>query len=277
MFHGRQLLIATKHGKEQVIGPVLEKELGVRCRVTDDFDTDQFGTFSGEIKRIETALETARLKCITALDQFGGDLVVSSEGSFGGHPFIPFATANEELLMLKDTRNDLEIVARTLTSDTNFDGAELKDEKSFLAFLNKAKFPSHGIIIKPEKNPDTWVKCFGSSVVAHNRFKACLQKSPGVWVETDMRAMYNPTRMKAIAATVAELVKTIHNCCPECMTPGFSVVESKEGLPCKLCLKPTRSILSLKYVCRKCAYEQEKRYPFGRTTEDPMYCDYCNP
>ena len=33
MFKGRNLLIATKHEKEKVIAPILEKELGVKCFV----------------------------------------------------------------------------------------------------------------------------------------------------------------------------------------------------------------------------------------------------
>ena len=48
MFKGRTLLIATKHQKEQIISPIFEKELGVRCFVPDHFDTDIFGTFTGE-------------------------------------------------------------------------------------------------------------------------------------------------------------------------------------------------------------------------------------
>jgi hypothetical protein len=40
MFKGRKLLIATKHEKEKVIAPILEKELGVSCFVINDFDVD---------------------------------------------------------------------------------------------------------------------------------------------------------------------------------------------------------------------------------------------
>ena len=44
MFQGRELLIVTKHEKEKVISPILERELGVKCVVTDNFDTDILGT-----------------------------------------------------------------------------------------------------------------------------------------------------------------------------------------------------------------------------------------
>ena len=51
MFEGRKLLIATKHKKEIVIAPILEKELGVTCFVAPDLDTDELGTFTGEVER----------------------------------------------------------------------------------------------------------------------------------------------------------------------------------------------------------------------------------
>ena len=47
MFKGRKLLIATKHHKEMIIAPILEKELAVTCYTSDVFDTDSLGTFSG--------------------------------------------------------------------------------------------------------------------------------------------------------------------------------------------------------------------------------------
>lgn len=46
MFKGRNLLIATKHEKEKVIAPILDKELGVNCFVVTNLDTDEFGTFT---------------------------------------------------------------------------------------------------------------------------------------------------------------------------------------------------------------------------------------
>jgi len=50
-FKGRSVVIATRHRKEAVIAPMLERGLGVHCLVSHDLDTDRFGTFSGEIAR----------------------------------------------------------------------------------------------------------------------------------------------------------------------------------------------------------------------------------
>lgn len=49
MFKGRTLVIATMHKKEQVISPILEKQLGVYCKTTTNLNTDNFGTFTGEL------------------------------------------------------------------------------------------------------------------------------------------------------------------------------------------------------------------------------------
>lgn len=57
---GRKLLIATNQAKEKVIAPVLEKEIGVSCFIASDFNTDEFGTFSGEVERKDDPVSTAR-------------------------------------------------------------------------------------------------------------------------------------------------------------------------------------------------------------------------
>jgi hypothetical protein len=38
LFENRKLIIATMHGKESVIAPVFEREIGVRCFIDKHFD-----------------------------------------------------------------------------------------------------------------------------------------------------------------------------------------------------------------------------------------------
>ena len=90
MFQNRKLVIATKHQKEIVIAPILEKELGVICFINEDFDTDTLGTFTGEIERKLDPISTVREKCIKAMDLSNCDMGVASEGSFGPHPSLFF-------------------------------------------------------------------------------------------------------------------------------------------------------------------------------------------
>ena len=103
-FVGRMLLIATKHGKEKVLTPLLESSLGVHCEVAHELDTDVLGTFTGEVERLDDPISTLRSKCHMAISNGEYDLVVASEGSFGPHPFYSFIPGDEEFIMLLDKK-----------------------------------------------------------------------------------------------------------------------------------------------------------------------------
>jgi hypothetical protein len=278
MFEGRKVLIATKHKKELVMAPILEKELAVTCFVSEQFDTDILGTFSGEIERKDDALTTLRNKCILAANASNSDLVIASEGSFGAHPSIFFAHANQELVMLKDFKNDLEIIAKEISLETNFNGQKIWTETELLTFAEKVNFPSHALILKDnDVSFSTIYKGLQSEEVLLEKFHVLLKKSGFVYVETDMRAKYNPTRMKVIEKATWQLIEKIKSLCPTCQTPGFDIIDAVSGLPCELCKNPTRSTLYYMYQCKKCDYNSKKMFPRGITYEDPTYCDTCNP
>lgn len=278
IFNNRKLLVATKHHKEKVIAPLFEKALGVRCFVSDEFDTDTLGTFSGEVSRKDDALTTLKKKCLLAMEKNQCDLVIASEGSFGVHPSVFFATADDELIMLKDAKNDLEIVAREISLDTNFGAAVITNESDLFAFAQRVQFPSHGIIVKPaEKNYSKIVKGVTTLDDLKKYFNEFMNEFGTVYLETDMRANFNPTRMKVIEKAAQKLLQNVQSTCPNCKTPGFSINKVIPGLPCNWCKNPTASTLSYLYVCNKCEYTKEDLFPHQKTTEDPTYCHLCNP
>ena len=277
-FKGRKAVIATKHKKEEVIAPILENELGLICVTIKELDTDKFGTFSGEIERVGDPVTILRKKCLMAIETSGINVSVANEGSFGSHPTIFFARADDELIMLLDKENDIEIIERELSLETNFDGTEVKSVDGLLAFANKIGFPSHGIIIKKGKENFTGIikesRTIDELIINYEILK---NTDGSAYAETDMRAMYNPSRMRTIAKATEKLVQKIKSLCPECGTPGFGVVETENGLPCSMCSVPTRSTLKHIYRCQKCTFQMDKKYPFDKQVEDPQYCDFCNP
>lgn len=278
LFKDRPLVIATKHGKEEVIAPILEKELGVHCFVTTDLDTDLLGTFTGEIERTLNPIDAAREKCLRAMRLTNCDLAVASEGSFGPHPSAYFVNANEELLLFLDTKNNIEIVARHISTETNFNGKEINSERDLLAFSKAALFPSHGLILKDAvENPVAIIKDIPDDNTLLEAFHKLKTNHKQVFVETDMRAMNNPSRMIVIEETTKTLIKQLLSYCPACGFPGFNVTHALTGLPCDLCGLPTNTTRSLVYSCQHCDYTKEELFPNGKSTEDPMYCDYCNP
>ncbi|MBP6090861.1 MAG: hypothetical protein KA521_06365 [Crocinitomicaceae bacterium] len=277
-FNGRKLVIATMHQKQQVIAPIVESKLGVKCILDKTLNTDLFGTFSGDIERIDSVIEVLRAKCTQAMKATKTDLAIASEGSFGCHPYSFFSPANEEWLMFLDSKNQLEIVEKVITFETNLNGAFVKSEKELLAFANKSNFPSHALIIKDqEKNFSFLQKGISSKKELIKQFNKCLLTFGFVFVETDMRALFNPTRMKVIERTTQKLIDKIMNRCPVCETPGFGIVNVIDGLPCESCNSATKSILYYLYHCSKCEHTIKKIYPSGKFFEDPMFCDVCNP
>lgn len=51
LYWGQKAVLATMHGKQEAIAPVMSEILGLRVTVTTGLDTDQLGTFTCEISR----------------------------------------------------------------------------------------------------------------------------------------------------------------------------------------------------------------------------------
>ncbi|MFN7312200.1 MAG: DUF6671 family protein [Bacteroidota bacterium] len=278
LFKNRTLLIATKHKKEQVLAPLLERTLAVHCIPLTQFDTDSLGTFSGEVERENNPLTTLRNKCAFAAKAHGVDLVVGTEGSFGPHPVYGWLPAHDELVMLLDLKNNIEIFAREMSTQTNYGGTTVSTYDELFAFAKGKGFPEHALIIKDKTQE--FSQCI-KGIQQENELLAAFEKTKkyhqNVWVETDMRAHLNPTRMKVIEQAAGKLINHIQSECPQCKRPGFVVKKVIAGLPCSVCGTPTESIKSELKVCDGCRYEEELIYPKNKTTEDPMYCLVCNP
>lgn len=278
LFSNRTVFIVTKHDKDKVIAPLFENELSLKCKTIRHIDTDVLGTFSGEVDRLLDPIATLREKCKLAQEMEGCELVVATEGSFGNHPSIFFASANDEFIMLKDFKNDIEIIERMLSLETNLQEACITTHDELEDFISKAKFPSHGIIIKAAKEDFVnMVKGITDYKILLENFNQLVTINGSCHLETDMRACFNPTRMEVIKQATEKLIQKIKSHCPQCDTPGFGVKEVIRGLPCKLCHSETKSIVAHLYGCQKCNHVYKKIYPNTKEFEDPMYCDYCNP
>ena len=277
-FSGRRIVIATMHRKDEVIAPLLKSELDLVPLVDPSIDTDQLGTFTGEIERKKDPLTTLREKCKLALIASGCDLAIGSEGSFGPHPIFFFSPANDELMLFIDKKNNLEIFERELNTSTNFNSTYVDNLTDLLEFAERALFPSHHLIMKAQNEQSSFLeKGIHDKSMLIKHFTHCLTTYGGAYIETDMRAMCNPTRMQNIQLATEKLIQKIKSLCPTCGTPGYSIASSIPGLPCQYCMKPTKSTLYHRYECIKCTHSADHIFPFDKEFEDPTYCDFCNP
>jgi hypothetical protein len=169
-------------------------------------------------------------------------------------------------------------MVRELSLDTNFNAATVSSFQNLVDLVKTVGFPEHGIILKNTKEevPNV-IKGIQSWELLEESYHKLSDNNSQVVAETDMRAMHNPTRMKVIEKATQKLVNKIKSTCPQCTSPGFGVVKIKSGLLCEWCDSPTNSTKSHIYQCQKCNFEQENMFPNDKKTEDPMYCDRCNP
>jgi hypothetical protein len=280
-FAGRTIGVATMHGKERVIGPALMERLPLAGFVAiPDLDTDRFGSFSGEVDRATDPRTTCALKGRHGAEAAGMDLVIASEGSFVPYPPAPFMTCDEEWLVLMDLRDGLEVACRHVSLEARFAGENCTDIDQVFAFAARMGFPQHHLVLKPQRQ-------WGSGDAVHKGIKdsdtlsatseRMLSEHGALWVESDLRAMANPTRMGVIREAAERFATELARTCPHCGLFHFAVCEALWGLPCSQCGFSTRSPRAYLRSCRGCGHQQEAPRPDQKTFEDPQSCDLCNP
>jgi hypothetical protein len=282
LFTNRIAVLATMHQKEKAIAPVLEAELGIQVIVPQNFNTDAFGTFTREIQRPGTQIAAARLKAEKALELTGENLVIASEGSFAPHPSTPLISSNREIVILLDKKHNLEIIGEEFSLETNHQHIVVESVEQALHFADKIGFPAHGLVVMFSESPQSNQQIIKGIITEEELVEAVQfvleNSSTGkAHLETDMRAMYNPTRMNNIAKATQDLVKKIQSLCPKCSTPGFTITHKIPGLPCAICHSPTLLTLSVIYQCQKCSFSQKQLFPHTSQYADPAQCLYCNP
>jgi hypothetical protein len=278
IYSGREIVLVTKHKKEIVIKPLLEKETGCKVLLESDFDTDKLGTFSREIKRKKTQHKTALQKIKIGLRYMKTDIGVASEGSFGIHPYLSVPW-NTEIVVIYDKRNNIEISGMYESAETNHGHLLTGNLEDALQFSVEHGFPGHYVIIRPnDSNSKKIIKGINDTSLFVDAFYSAktISRSGQVFIEMDLRAFANPTRMKSIEKATLNLLANISMVCPYCGTPGFVVVEKVKGLPCACCRTPSELTLKNIHKCQKCRHIKEEMYPQGRYAP-PEYCYNCNP
>jgi hypothetical protein len=280
-YKDRKAALSTMHGKQQAIGRTFNEILKISIQVPEKINTDELGTFSGEIEREGTPLETLRKKARMGMEELELSLGLASEGSFGPHRYLPMVAEDHEILLWIDDDRGIEVIEQEISVDTNFDAKTVSSWNDLKDFIEKVRFPSHALVVRPNSGfvPGFTFKGLKKPSDVKEAINRCASVSEDglAHVETDMRAHMNPTRMKVISELAKRMVARLANLCPNCSCPGWGVVDVVRGLPCEECGLKTKQIAQEVYGCTSCDFRKTAPHQDGVTKSSPTYCDWCNP
>ncbi|MFM7436412.1 MAG: DUF6671 family protein [Vulcanococcus sp.] len=278
-YDGQRICLTTLHGKERALARPFAVGLGA-CLEVSPCDTNRLGTFSGEVLRLESALDTCRQKALLGLERTGLRLGLASEASFGPHPSAPMLPIGQELLVFLDLDRELTVVEQRLEWRTNYAQKQLRCGEDPAAWLQQVGFPSHGLMARPASlQAGPWHHDLCSMRDLHRALEACRRDDPQgeVWLETDMRAHRNPTRLRSIRRLGVALVRRLQCPCPRCGSPGWGLVATEPGLPCECCGTPTDRTRVEVWGCPRCEARDWRPRRDGLAMASPAHCPSCNP
>ena len=275
-YRDAKVVLPTLHGKGVLAKHTFKEHLGMYVEELE-IDTDQFGTFSGDIERKLSPIESAIAKAKLGLTLSGHTYALASEGTVGADPSVPFINSDIECVVFVDSANDL-IISHTYRSfDISAYTHEYIAGEDLDAFLSKADFPNHQLIVK---SLDSGVIALAKGISTKPDLMSVLHKAKEgglkkVVIESDLRAHASPSRAENIKKAFTELAIRISSLCPGCESPGWGIRSSLRGLPCTDCGEDSDAIRAYVYGCISCTFTAEGD-PIA-TNIDPSRCSWCNP
>lgn len=210
------ILVATKHKKEHIFDPLFKKAFGCNVKVIENFDTDTYGTFTGEKKRHLSQRDAAIQKAKDGATISGARFILASEGSFWSDPnTFGLLVGDTELVVLYDSKEKkvyegwyttYETCARKTTITTQQDSKEFleqipTDQELIISYrslyhFGRLRFEKEHRRDQIESRLEVLLSSFG--VIS-------------LTIETDMRAHRNTLRKYAIEKAAEDCITKIQN------------------------------------------------------------------
>lgn len=269
-FAGARLAFLTMHDKLPLVAPALTP-LGFVLELASGFDTDQLGTFSGDIARQLTPVEAALKKAWLATELSGCRYGLGSEGSFGGGPMPGLVNWDQEILALVDRDSGQQIIASA--AGPVGVGAIVVQNEAGLRIALSQDTPGQARILQLAGGQFRKGLTDADEIVSLLRGQGW-QDGSALQLQPDLRAMCCPQRQQYIGKAAVQLAQQLQQRCPLCQAPDFSVKQRSAGLPCLVCQTPTNQLQFELLRCDCCGYQHKREIP---QLADPMHCPSCNP
>lgn len=277
MYSGKRAVLTSKHQKQRLIAPYFAQHLGLQIEELP-LDTDQLGTFSGEIPRSRSPLETAIAKARLGMAESGSLLGLASEGTIGSDPLVPFAISNVELMVLVDDERGIVVYEPYRTFDITHATATTASGEDLTEYLAKVGFPHQRLIVSPEAMQGPIIKGVGDLTTLRQAVKVSAESSANglAHIQCDYRAMHSPSRRLNISKAAELLAIRLTQICTECEAPGFGRLSYERGLSCEGCGEfDSEAITAELRGCVSCDHTELGQ--LIALTLSPAKCQSCNP
>lgn len=236
MYSGRQAVLTSKHQKLELIAPYFTTHLGLEVSELE-LDTDQLGTFSLEVPRRGSPLETAIAKARLGMAQSNSTLGIASEGTIGPDPLVPFAVSNIELVVFVDDERGIIVYEPYRSFEIAHQVGASASGNDLHDFLLKVGFPEQKLIVRQRAGTGQVFKGLaGLSELREAIRSAASESADGLaQIECDYRAMHSPSRRLNIAKAAELVALRLTQVCQQCNSPGFGKVTYERGLSCEAC------------------------------------------
>ena len=267
------IAFATMHGKDLLARDAFRETLGAEVIAVGGLDTDQFGTFTGDIARTlapkAAALAKARLGMQLAHTPYG----LASEGSFSSP--MGLLVEHHEVLVFVDDNHGLELVEAKLSTSPVPSAMTVTTVNAALRWATAAGFPHQRLVIRAGELGDTIVKGIDTPDELQGRIEAFLDAGTRVVIEPDYRAHQCPSRASVITTLAERMALRLATTCEQCGTPGFGQVDLERGLPCEYCGERTDVVAAQIKGCAGCTFTE--RVARAEQFAPARWCDSCNP
>lgn len=273
-YSGAQIAFATMHGKDVLARESFRDILGADVFATPNLDTDQFGTFAGDIPRTLGPHSAARAKVLLGMQIADTPYGLASEGSFPAS--FGSVVEHVEILMFIDATRSLELLESSVSISPVPGGQNIYSTTQGLNFAHTANFPTQGVILTGGMSGELIHKSLANVDSLTQALSELLSTSEGpVTISPDYRAHRCPSRATVITSLSNSMARRLSTLCPACQTPGFGKVAVERGLKCADCGQATPVISADILGCGHCPHTQRQHRETRRVSA--QWCNFCNP
>lgn len=270
----KRAILVTQHGKEQLLAPVfathgwsLEWEAA---------DTDSLGTFSGDVPRRHSPLETARRKALLGVGCGDAPWLAASEGSITSATFG--IVSDLEFVVLVKRSGSSVVVGRAVghgVRAVQFQVDSTTSEEEVLRRCADADLPHHKLLVATSDHEEHAIGALSSAEGVLDACRRLAQPHRKLVIQTDFRAHLCPSRQSVIVDAAKDLMTRMSQDCPRCDEAGFGEEDPIPGRPCMDCGSPTDELMARRWVCPACTYAEVRQVVTAFA--DPSHCPWCNP